>query len=85
MSAVAARGALVHASPARGTVRVICADAPNVAPLFNHSATVTMIAERLNGDSWAAVPSSREYLPPRVKAAFDPFDILNRGILGVAP
>jgi len=81
----AARGALVHASPARGVVRVICADAPNIAPLFNRPATVTMIAERLRGDSWASVPSSSEYLPPRVKAAFDPRDILNRGILGVAP
>lgn len=80
-----ARGALIHATPARGVVRAICADAPAIAPLLHHPETITVIAERLPGDLWARVAPTDGYLPPRVKAAFDPSDILNPGILGVTP
>jgi hypothetical protein len=77
-------GALVHASPARGIVRAIvpaghaAAAAVGVIP-----AGATLIGERLPASLWARVPSQRGALPPRVKAAFDPSNMLNPGILGI--
>jgi glycolate oxidase FAD binding subunit len=82
--AASALDAFVHATPARGIVRVIAQDSSRLSAL---SATVstsapTRIAERLTGDQWRAFTPTRTQLDARVKRTFDPSNVLNRGILG---
>jgi glycolate oxidase FAD binding subunit len=78
-------GALVHASPARGIVRIIATD-PATLPTIRATATqsgATCIAERLPADQWAGFTTSRSMLEQRIKKTFDPANVLNPGIPGV--
>jgi glycolate oxidase FAD binding subunit len=79
-------GALVHASPARGVVRVIAGDGTSLASLAAdaRAAGITCIGERLRADEWAAFATRRSTLEARIKQTFDPSNVLNRGILGEA-
>jgi glycolate oxidase FAD binding subunit len=76
--------AYVHASPARGLVRVIARDASQLSALGVDASgsSATRVGERLAGDQWRdfAAPSSE--LNARIKRTFDPSNVLNRGILG---
>ncbi len=77
-------GALVHASPARGIVRAIVPVGHAAATAVSDvPAGMTVIGERLPASLWARVPFQRGALPPRIKAAFDPSNVLNPGILGI--
>jgi glycolate oxidase FAD binding subunit len=86
--AVDGAGGLVHANVARGVVRCVVpaseANADAVAELLRRRGDATGIGERLPPSVWALLPPpmSRNLLPPRIKAAFDPKDLLNSGILG---
>jgi glycolate oxidase FAD binding subunit len=82
-----AGGALMHASVARGTVRCILpADPPTeaVSLLSTPSPDDTMIFESLPQDLWANLSPTAisDRVSQAIKRAFDPLDILNRGILG---
>jgi glycolate oxidase FAD binding subunit len=72
--------AFVHASPARGMVRVIARDAVGLGALS--VARMTRVAERLPGDQWRTFAAAPSELSARVKQTFDPANVLNRGILG---
>jgi glycolate oxidase FAD binding subunit len=78
------RDALVHASPARGVVRVIARDPATLAALApaGQDSGATRVAERLRGSEWSAFRPSGAALSARVKKTFDPSTVLNRGILG---
>lgn len=82
-------GARVHASPARGIVRVMLpAGHDDAARICAAPAGATMIAERLPADLWPSAASGAPApgtLAQGVKAAFDPRNVLNPGILGAAP
>jgi glycolate oxidase FAD binding subunit len=69
-------GALIHATPARGVVRVIVSGG---VPRTD----ATMIAERLPAGLWSTMPGIRVgTLSQGVKSTFDPGNVLNAGILG---
>jgi glycolate oxidase FAD binding subunit len=70
--------AFVHASPARGVVRVIARDASTITGVGG----ATRVAERLTADQWRAFAPKRSELEARIKNTFDPANVLNRGILG---
>jgi glycolate oxidase FAD binding subunit len=72
---------LVHASPARGVVRVIGDASLDIAAL--RDGQCAMVAERLSAAQWQQVPGLEGALPARIKRAFDPRNVLNPGILGV--
>jgi hypothetical protein len=77
--------AFVHATPSLGIVRVILpasADAAAIERLAQIGATV--IYERLRSDLWQSLSPSvvSDRISQRVKEAFDPFNLLNPGILG---
>jgi len=76
--------AFVHASPARGIVRVIARDSSALSGLAPDSRAggPTRVAERLGGDQWTAFSAAASELNARVKSTFDPANVLNRGILG---
>ena len=76
--------AFVHASPARGIVRVIARDPSATTALASaaRGAAPTRVAERLAGEQWQAFSAPASELNARVKRAFDPANVLNRGILG---
>lgn len=74
--------AYVHASPARGIVRVIAHDSTKLSAINGVSAT--RIAERLGGDQWRDFAPPASALNARIKQTFDPSNVLNRGILGVS-
>lgn len=81
-------GSLVHATAARGIVRCIIQSAADdrlasaLAPVASR-----IVAERLPERLWALAPFRRKADPleSRVRAAFDPYDILNRGVMGDGP
>jgi len=80
-------GALMHASVARGTVRVVLPAEPSddmVNLLSERIDGETVIFESLPRDLWAKLSPSAisDRVSQGIKKAFDPFDILNRGILG---
>jgi glycolate oxidase FAD binding subunit len=69
-------GALLHATPARGIVRAIFSG--GIA-----RGRSTIIAERLPNALWSSVSAPEDGgLSQRVKARFDPSNVLNPGILG---
>jgi glycolate oxidase FAD binding subunit len=79
--------ALMHASVARGTVRCIVPAEPSgdmVNLLSERVDGETVIFESLPGDLWATLSPTAisDRVSQGIKKAFDPFDILNRGILG---
>ncbi len=69
-------GARIHASPARGIVRVLAAS------LHDASFVSTTIPERLPARLWPLFPARTGELLSRVKTSFDPSNVLNPGILG---
>jgi glycolate oxidase FAD binding subunit len=84
---------LIHASLARGVVRAIipaasvsllarvlrAGEPPSGAPMFEGR----RIAERLPARLWSAEPTAAgDHLSRRVRLAFDPWHILNPGVLG---
>src|SRR6185503_21035616 len=73
----------VHASPARGVVRVIARDSSQIAAFGANgdASNATRSPERLAGDQWSAFSKKRSELDARVKQTFDPSNVLNRGIL----
>ena len=80
-------GALVHASVARGTVRCVLQAEPSadiVNALSEQVDGETLIFESLPASLWAklAPTAISDRVSQGIKKAFDPFDILNRGILG---
>ena len=82
-------GALLHATPARGVVRcIVPTTSENLARLGAtlDAADSKRIGERLPEQLWAAAFRSRVMtgIPARLKSAFDPRGVLNRGILGDA-
>ncbi|HEY4305759.1 MAG TPA: FAD-binding protein [Gemmatimonadaceae bacterium] len=74
--------AYVHASPARGIVRIIAHDSTKLSAINGVSAT--RIAERLGSDQWVDFAPPASALNARIKQTFDPSNVLNRGILGVS-
>jgi glycolate oxidase FAD binding subunit len=79
--------AFVHASVGRGIVR--CIHVPSASmPIESWLAAIgrcegTHIFERLPVQAWGAIPCRvSDPLSRAVRAAFDPYGILNRGILG---
>ena len=79
-------GTLVHARPLRGSVRCVvpanAASAEALAPLLA-SDTSTHVGERLSPALWgSSFPPPRREIDARVRSAFDPAGVLNRGILG---
>jgi hypothetical protein len=78
-------GTLVHATPARGIVRCIVPSAsPELPDAFRAITSVKCIGERLTADLWqqCAPANAAGEIPSRVKQAFDPYGVLNPGILG---
>jgi glycolate oxidase FAD binding subunit len=78
-------GTLLHATPARGIVRCIVPTATaQLTDTFQAITSVKRIGERLTMDLWqqCTVSHSAGDIPARVKNAFDPQGVLNRGILG---
>ena len=73
--------AFVHASPARGVVRVIAGEPARLSALATASGP-TRIAERLPSNQWSAFSAPMRALDARIKQTFDPANVLNRGILG---
>lgn len=84
-----ARDVILHATPGRGVVRCVLGS-PSEAELQRLVACTgsfagTTIWERLPADRWAAVaPALASPLARRIRAAFDPDELLNPGILGAA-
>jgi glycolate oxidase FAD binding subunit len=80
------RGVELHASPVRGIVRAMSPNAAeNGAALISPPAGITVIGERLPASLWTRLPAKNDRLQSRTKAAFDPSNVLNPGILGVSP
>lgn len=80
-------GALMHASVARGTVRCVLPAGLSEDMVTAFSGQVdgeTVIFESLPANLWAklAPTAISDRVSQGIKKAFDPFDILNRGILG---
>ncbi|MGH7617871.1 MAG: FAD-binding oxidoreductase [Gemmatimonadaceae bacterium] len=82
--------ALIHATPSRGIVRCVVPHGDVAARARFHDAlaapsTATRIGERLDDELWALLSRRAESsaLSARIRATFDPYDILNPGILGV--
>jgi len=78
---------LVHAAVARGIVRCIrsASEHASIGPWLDVVAHTegTHIFERLPAREWSSVPSRvNDPLSRKVRLAFDPHRILNRGILG---
>src|SRR5581483_2739985 len=86
--AEACPGTLLHARPVRGVVRCIVprsdASAASLTRLLSGVAMSTRIGERLPAALWAAwiPPATSNPLSRRIKATFDPSNVLNPGILG---
>ena len=77
----------MHASVARGTVRCILPAGPSgdwANLLSERAADETVIFESLPGNLWAKLSPTAisDRVSQGIKKAFDPFDMLNRGILG---
>jgi glycolate dehydrogenase FAD-binding subunit len=84
-----APGALLHATPTRGVVRAIVPNGgENVARLTTALVTPMQskrVGERLPHQLWSAFPTrALDGIGGRLKQAFDPHGVLNRGILGDA-
>ncbi len=82
-------GALMHASIARGTVRCILPADPSteaVSLLSTPSPDDTVIFESVPERLWAKLSPTAisDRVSQGIKRAFDPLDILNRGILGAS-
>ncbi|HSQ30954.1 MAG TPA: FAD-binding protein [Gemmatimonadaceae bacterium] len=79
-------GTLVHCAPARGTARCIVPPRSGLVQTLSAvfaSAQSSRIGERLSDDVWAACfPPPRREIDSRIKAAFDPTNVLNPGLLG---
>jgi len=80
-------GALMHATPSLGIIRCVLSgdtELSAIQRLINISANPTVIFERLPNDAWNSLAPSvvADALSRRVKNAFDPFRILNPGIMG---
>ena len=80
-------GAMMHASVGRGTVRCIVpgdASEPLTPYLSSADTNDTVILERATPAMWERVSPSAiaDRVSQNLKRAFDPFDILNPGILG---
>lgn len=77
-------GARVTAAPARGVVRLALPASELAMPSVSSvPPETTVIAERLGAGTWPAPHARAGALPARIKAAFDPHNLLNPGILGV--
>jgi glycolate oxidase FAD binding subunit len=76
--------AFVHASPARGIVRVIAQNASALSAIrrSGDATAPTRTGERLAGEQWRDFAPAPSELNARVKQTFDPSNVLNRGILG---
>lgn len=78
-------GAHCQASVERGVARVVvpAGDAATVAPLVRSLAREWhVIGERLPAEAWDVLPpAASDRLSRRVRAAFDPYHILNPGLL----
>jgi FAD/FMN-containing dehydrogenase len=81
-------GAMIHARPARGIVRLILpssdAATSHLRAGLSGGATAKRIGERLPADLWPllAPRPTADALSARIKQAFDPDSVLNPGILG---
>jgi glycolate oxidase FAD binding subunit len=82
-------GVFMHATPAKGIVRVIMPRTDTNAAALRNSLKQTRdlpnrMGERLPADLWPAftTPAASDELSIRVKSAFDPRRLLNPGILG---
>jgi glycolate oxidase FAD binding subunit len=89
-AARAGAGAALHASVARGVVRIVLpTDDPDVVAeaLGPTSAGITRIPERLPATLWPRLAPSAvaDRLSPLVRRAFDPHHLLNPGVLGPEP
>ncbi|MEO6443620.1 MAG: hypothetical protein ABIZ91_03190, partial [Gemmatimonadaceae bacterium] len=77
------RGA--HATLARGVMRVFGATG-DAGPLATLAGALqregTVVGERLPPGAWSVVHRAPDRLTTRVRDAFDPFALLNRGIMG---
>jgi len=72
---------MIHASPARGVVRVVSASG---SPTASSDGT-TLIAEALGEAAWTSQRTiGGESLSARIRSRFDPNGVMNPGILGVA-
>jgi glycolate oxidase FAD binding subunit len=77
-------GARVTAAPARGVVRLVLpASEPAMPSVSSVPSDITVIAERLGTGTWPVAHAPTGALPARIKAAFDPHNLMNPGILGV--
>lgn len=77
-------GAVRHASIERGVVRLILPATAHevVAPLVRGLAShASVLGERLPRAAWEALPAVTDRLSRGVRAAFDPHQILNPGLL----
>ena len=83
---VAADTGVMHASVARGIVRCICnLDTAAALAAFGASKfTGTIVHERLPSHLWTTLarPVAADPVSRRIREAFDPHRLLNRGILG---
>jgi glycolate oxidase FAD binding subunit len=79
-------GAWLTASPARGIVRCVISRSASIPRVASQLAEVGshVIAERAPADMWSAPPLALTVAPlqSRIRDAFDPQRVLNRGILG---
>lgn len=84
--AKACTGTLVHARPMRGVVRCIVPatdEAEAALPGLLAPSRFARIGERLSEPLWrAAFPRAHRDMDARVKSAFDPAGVLNRGLFG---
>jgi glycolate oxidase FAD binding subunit len=81
-------GAVMHSTPSLGIIRCLLPGETQFSileRLTGIAANPTVVFERLPRDGWASLAPSvvSDRLSQRVKTAFDPFGILNPGIMGV--
>jgi len=82
-----AANAMLHAAPARGTVRCIVPQSSDataaVEQVISARGEAAVIGERLPRALWAGIGSAMDdRLSRGIKRAFDPLRLLNRGIFG---
>ncbi len=81
-------GAMIHARPARGIVRLMLPSSESAVSRlrerFVAGATAKRIGERMPAELWPALAArpTADALSSRIKQAFDPDRLLNPGILG---